>query len=72
MGDHFRARYFADTVSGSTVQLRIDPVPMADPSATRGIIPIQINMVLNGSFDCGFYKAVGSGQKYVVYVTTPT
>ena len=72
MGNHFRARYFADTVSGSTVQLRIDPVPMSDPDGTRGIIPIQINMVLNGSFDCSFYKAVGSCQKYVVSVTPAT
>ena len=62
--------FFADVVSGTTVQLRRDIQTNAMPDALPGVMPHQINIVLEGTAEATFWAA--NCTKYDVVITRRT
>ena len=52
-----RRTFFADTVSSTTVQLRRDIQSNPMPSVDSGLEVLQVNLVLAGTANAGFWAA---------------
>lgn len=59
---------FADTVTGPIVQLRRAPGTDARPATEKGVVPRQVNIVLDEGFNCSFWSPVATCQTYEVTI----